>query len=164
MSIPIRSADRSDLRFLEQMLFEAAFWRPGQTRPAIVSALAEPELAKLLADWGRDGDTGVVAEMGAEPVGAAWYRFWSDDDHSYGYVDASIPEVAIGVVERHRGRGVGTALLEALVESARFEKIPALSLSVERDNPALRLYERIGFEIVGSGGNAWTMLLALESR
>lgn len=137
------------------MLYEAAIWRPGQTRPPIDVALAEPKLAKLLADWGKDGDVGVIAMTpDTKPVGAAWYRFWSDSNHSYGYIDSTIPEVAIGVVNDRRGEGIGTALLDALIARARSENITALSLSVERENPALRLYKRTGFEIVGAEGNA----------
>jgi len=159
MNLSFRTAQPSDLPFIRKMLYEAAFWRPGQTRPPIESALAAPELAKLLADWGKQGDMGVIAIDDTMQTGAAWYRFWTDDNHSYGFVDAAIPELAIGVVEDQRGRGVGKALLRSLIEHARSNRIAALSLSVERDNPALRLYKRIGFEIAESEGNAWTMVL-----
>jgi ribosomal protein S18 acetylase RimI-like enzyme len=57
---------------------------------------------------------------------------------------------------------VGTALLRALIERARADDVPALSLSVERENPALRLYKQLGFRRVGRADNAWTMRLALR--
>ena len=163
MNITIRDASPGDKPFLQAMLYEAAFWRPGQTRPPLDSALADPELAKLLAGWGADGDVGVIA-MNAEreAIGAAWYRFWTDDHHSYGYVNAATPEIAIGVVQERRGRGVGRKLLDALIERARAAKVWNLSLSVERDNPALRLYEQVGFVTVGSLDNAWTMTLSIQ--
>ncbi len=159
MSMTIREGNAEDLPFLKEMLFEAAFWRPGIARPAIEEGLAQPEIAKLLVNWGREGDASVIAEAkGDRPVGAAWYRFWTDDDHSYGYVSADIPELGIAVVEETRGKGVGGRLLKSIMKHASGCGIESLSLSVEQDNPARRLYVKHGFQKVGTVGNAWTMV------
>ena len=82
-------------------------------------------------------------------------------DPGYGFVDATVPELGMGVVREWRGRGVGTLLLAALVEVAREQGVEALSLSVEADNSARRLYERFGFRTVGEVGGSLTMLLPL---
>jgi ribosomal protein S18 acetylase RimI-like enzyme len=154
----VRPASASDLPFLEDMLFEAAYWRAEPSRPARTEGLARPDLAKLLRGWGRRGDSGVVAESQAGgALGAAWYRFWCADDHSYGFVSAEVPELAIGVRLDARRRGVGTALLRALLEEATLQGVSQLSLSVEIDNPALALYERVGFRKLERVGGAWTM-------
>ncbi|MCI0697436.1 hypothetical protein L0337_36190 [candidate division KSB1 bacterium] len=80
----IRLATQDDLPFLREMLYEAVRWRPHQPRAPIEEVLAEPELAKLLNGWGRNGDTAVVAEWeDGAPIGAAWYRFWTAENHSY---------------------------------------------------------------------------------
>lgn len=158
------TADEGDRAFLEAMVLEAAAWRPGAARPAIADLLAEPGLAVYVAGWGRPGDAGVVAEWDGQRVGAAWYRRFSDAAHGYGFLDAAIPELAIAVDPCWRGRGVGRSLLDALVAQARREGHAALSLSVEIDNPALRLYEDAGFTRVDRVGNAWTMRLDLASR
>jgi ribosomal protein S18 acetylase RimI-like enzyme len=159
----VRPASASDLPFLEDMLFEAAYWRPEQPRPPREEALERPDLAKLLRDWGRTGDSGVVAEsQPGTPSGAAWYRFWSDEDHSYGFVSAEVPELAIGVRSDARRRGIGAALLRALLASAAQQGVTQLSLSVEIDNPALKLYKRLGFRKHERVGNAWTMLVDVE--
>ncbi len=100
---------------------------------------------------------GVVAEDGP-PVGAAWLRLLPEQDPGYGFIDAQTPELSVGVVPRHRGRGVGSLLLEALIEAAG-KRYPALSLSVEPDNPARRLYERHGFQVVGTVDGSLTLLL-----
>jgi len=92
-------------------------------------------------------------------VGAAWLRLLPEQDRGYGFVDAQTQELGIGVVPAHRGRGVGSLLLEALVEAAREQRYPALSFSVEADNPARRLYERHGFQVVGTVDGSLTMLL-----
>ena len=70
----------------------------------------------------------------------------------------------MGVQHAHRGRGTGTALLRALVASAAGDRLVGLSLSVERDNPALALYRRLRFVEVGGGNGAATMLLRLPVK
>jgi GNAT superfamily N-acetyltransferase len=104
-----------------------------------------------------------VAEEAA-PVGAAWLRFLPEDEPGYGFVDARTPELTIGVVAACRGRGVGRRLLLGLLDAAREEGVERVSLSVEPDNPAMRLYERVGFVPVGVNGGAVTMLLPLLHR
>lgn len=157
-SLSIRVAAPGDLPFLREMLFEAAFWRPGLARPSLEDGLARPDLAKLLAGWGREGDGGVVAEEERRRLGAAWYRRWSDAEHTYGYVSPEVPELGIAVRAEARGRGVGTQLLRALLAHAHREGAAQLSLSVERDNPALRVYERAGFRIAAASEGAFTMI------
>ena len=53
--------------------------------------------------------------------------------------------------------------VRALIAEARRTGLPGLSLSVELDNPAIGLYERLGFSIVGLDGGAVTMLLSLAT-
>jgi ribosomal protein S18 acetylase RimI-like enzyme len=153
-----------DRAFLEAMLLEGFAWRPGVDRPPIGELLADPEIALYVAGWGRAGDAGVIAERGGERLGAAWYRRFSAAAHGYGFVDAAIPELSLAVRPGERGRGVGSSLLDALVRRAGDEGFASLSLSVELDNPALRLYERAGFVRAGRVGNAWTMCLDLATR
>ena len=157
VSIIIRKGHHGDLPVLRNMLYEAVYWR-GIERPELEKGLARPEISKLLADWGRVGDVAVIAQEHCTPLGAAWYRFWDDENHSYGYVANDVPELAIGVLEQARGRGIGRLLIERLLNEARRSGITRVSLSVERDNPALLLYEVIGFQVVGFVGNAYTMV------
>ena len=101
----------------------------------------------------------MIAESADDrPVGAAWYRFWSDHDHSCGYVSADVPELGIAVVNGLRNQGVGGRLLHALRRLAADRGFAHLSLSVEEDNPARHLYLQHGFERVAKAGNAWTMV------
>jgi ribosomal protein S18 acetylase RimI-like enzyme len=158
----LRRAGPHDLAFLRQMLYEAAYWRPGAERPALEEGLARVDLAKLLAGFGtRPGDTAIVAESPSGPVGAAWLRHWSDADHSYGFVAAAVPELGIGVRAEARRRGIGEMLLRALLDEAARQGVASVSLSVETDNPAARLYERLGFRPVARVGGAWTMVVEL---
>ena len=149
--------------FLAEMGWYAAHWRPGAVPPPAEDVLLlEERLGRYLAGWGRPGDAGVVAldERDAS-TGAAWYRRFSRHEPGYGFVSESIPELSIGVRPAARRAGVGTALLTALLELARAEGYPSVSLSVEPDNPARSLYERLGFRRVGTEGGAWTMQAGL---
>jgi len=157
----VRAATAADLPFLRKMNYEAATWRP-ETRPPQEVVLADPDVARYLSGWGRPGDAGVIGEEKGTPVGAAWLRLFPADDPAYGFVTTDVPELSIAVASEARGRGIGTQLLDALVEMARADGQRALSLSVEPDNPALRLYERAGFSRVPNEGGAWTMLLELR--
>jgi ribosomal protein S18 acetylase RimI-like enzyme len=158
----IRRARASDLPFLAEMGRDAAYWRPDKAKPSPEAALADQHLGRYLAGWGRNGDAGIVALDAADrPIGAAWYRLFSRDQPGYGFVAEWIPELSIAVRPEHRGAGVGTRLLRRLVELAREQGYAALSLSVERDNPAVSLYERLGFVSVGTDDGGATMRLDL---
>jgi ribosomal protein S18 acetylase RimI-like enzyme len=160
----IRPGGASDLAFLERMLFEAFFWDPAAARPAFAAFRGKSdEFRTLLAGWGRAGDRAVVAEERGEPLGAAWFRLWTPELHSYGFVDARTPELGIAVAPARRARGVGRALLAALIDAARADGHPALSLSVSLANPARRLYQSLGFRKVGESGTSWTLLLPLDA-
>lgn len=159
----IRLADVADIAFMRKMLYEAAFWQEDRDRPDMEVALASPELAKILKDWGyRPGDAAVIAiSQEGCPLGAAWYRFWNEADHSFGYIREDIPELDIGVLRDARGQGIGSTLLRALLNHAQNQGINSISLSVVKGNPALHLYQKIGFQMAESGAVAWTMILTL---
>lgn len=57
----------------------------------------------------------------------------------------------IALLPEHRGRGIGTRLIEALLERAKARAVP-VTLHVESNNPAQRLYARLGFVDVGEAG------------
>ena len=159
--VQLRLATGKDAALLQHMLALAADWR--QPRPRGVAAvLGEPALAHYVAGWPRVGDLGVVAVEG-EPVGGAWWRLSTADDPGYGFVNEATPEVSIAVLPEARGRGVGERLLRALISEALARDLPALSLSVEPDNPARRLYQRLGFRPITTTTGSWTMLLPLHA-
>ena len=139
------------------MLGEAAVWRPDKPTPTGDEVLADPRYAMYLEGWPREGDCGLIAE-GDGPVGAAWYRTFTDATHGYGFVAEDIPELAIAVVASRRREGVGRRILGALIEVSIARGWSALSLSVREDNPARGLYESEGFVVVEQHGSSWTMV------
>jgi len=123
-----------------------------------VEALSGLEHSRYLQGWGRPGDTAVLAEdLDRGRLGAAWYRFVTSEEPAYGFLDDQTPEVALAVAPDHRGRGAGGALLRELRDAAKSQGYSALSLSVEKGNPALRLYERNGFVKLFETEDAWAM-------
>lgn len=151
----IRSVTRADEAFLWEVLFEASHSAedPGATLDTIK---ADERLARYVTGWGREGDHGVLAEG----QGAAWLRLYAPEAPGFAFIDADTPELAIAMMPGHRGGGLGTKMIEKLIAEAPFN---AICLSVRKDNPAFRLYERQGFRVVREitnrvGGISATML------
>jgi [ribosomal protein S18]-alanine N-acetyltransferase len=157
----IRTGTKQDLSFLKEMLFEAFFWNPDVERPDYDEYSLYGEFKKLLYGWGRLGDNAIIAEIDNKPVGAAWYRFWSEENHSYGFIDSNTPELGIAVNSDSRSQGIGRALLRELIDIARNNRIKTISLSVDPNNYACKFYGSEGFVKVGESGTSWTLLLYL---
>jgi ribosomal protein S18 acetylase RimI-like enzyme len=87
------------------------------------------------------GATLDVVEVGGERAGRLYVH--------RGPSDIRIMDIAIAPA--FRGRGIGTRLLRALIEEAESSG-RKLSIHVEMNNPAKRLYERLGFEPAGEHG------------
>ena len=151
----IRRGGTQDVPFLRDMLHHAYYWRENHPE------MEDLPVARYVSGWGRPGDASVIAIEGHFPVGAAWYRLFKSSDPGYGFIDEETPELSIAVVPSRRGKGLGAELLAALLEQAREDGFTALSLSVEPDNPALKLYEKAGFTKVGDSNGSWTMKVDL---
>jgi len=82
-----------------------------------------------------------VIEVDGEPAGRLYVARWEDE----------IRIIDIAILPEHRGHGVGTALLRALLDEAGAAE-KRLSIHVELNNPAQRLYERLGFAPVEEHG------------
>lgn len=82
-----------------------------------------------------------VIEAAGEPIGRLYVEEWSRE----------IRLIDIALVAAWRGTGIGTALLRSLQERARSSG-KSLSVHVERLNPALRLYQRLGFATMEDKG------------
>jgi ribosomal protein S18 acetylase RimI-like enzyme len=140
----IRPAVQDDLEVLWDFLAMAAY------EPGAEAAKAIPSVAKYVVGWRRPGDFGFIADQNGEIIGAAWARRFSAEQLGFPYGDEETPRVSIGVKPNARGQGVGEKLMQALIGEAARHGL-GLCLSVRSENPARRLYERLGFrDIPGS--------------
>lgn len=87
------------------------------------------------------GATLDVIEVDGEPAGRLYVH--------RGPRDIRIMDIALA--PPFRRRGIGTALLDALIAEAQASG-RTLSIHVEADNPARRLYQRLGFARAGEHG------------
>jgi GNAT superfamily N-acetyltransferase len=152
----IRRGNRQDVRFLKDMLRHAFYWRSGGT-------VEDASLWRYVSGWGRQGDAAVIGLESGFPIGAAWYRLFQRDEPGFGFVDEQTPEVAIAVVPSRRGRGIGSELLDSLVELAKEQGHRGLSLSVADESPAMHVFAKQGFEKVEQTDGSWTMRLNLSA-
>ena len=147
MECNIRALTPNDESFLWEMLYQALYVPEGH--PALPREIVQiPELAHYVKDWGRQGDYGFLASdpITGKSIGATWLRLLIGDNKGYGHVDDSTPELSIAVLPEYRGQGVGSQLLAHLLVSECGQS--SISLSVSADNPAVRLYQRFGFETI----------------
>ncbi|MGC5324181.1 GNAT family N-acetyltransferase [Brevibacillus sp. SYSU BS000544] len=157
----IRAATDSDLPFLWEMLYQALFIPEGEKRPSR-DILKQPELARCLENWGRIGDVALIAtDRANQNLGAVWIRHFDELNRTYGYVGESTPILGIALLPEHRGKGVGTSLLHEIISQSKRNQISSISLSVNPENPARRLYERFGFARVSEEGTSWTMVATI---
>lgn len=165
MILQLRKSQSCDTPFLREMLYEAVFWRDSANRPSFEEGLAYPEVSKALADWGkREGDTAVVATVDSIPIGAAWYRYWTEGNFTRGCLDENTPELVIGVHSDYRHQGVGTKMIEWLIDCASKHSIQRLSLSVSKDNYAINLYRQQGFLESVDMGDGYIMVRRIQSQ
>lgn len=159
MDLRLRESKPSDMQFMREMLYEAVFWRPNPKKPALEEGLADAGVRNALVDWGqRDGDAAVVALLDSTPAGAAWYRFYTDDNCIRGYMDETVPVIVIAVHKNYRQQGIGEKMIAWLIEHASKRNIQKLSLMVSKDNHALRLYRKCGFLEYADKGDSLLML------
>ena len=150
----IRNLRPEEHGLLREFLYQAIYLPEG-TPPPPRSVVDLPELQVYLTGFGtQPGDHCLVAEAEGTIVGAAWSRIMDD----YGHIDSSTPSLAISLLPGYRGLGIGTQLLNGLLRLLQENGYLRVSLSVQKENPALHLYERAGFQILAETGTEYLML------
>lgn len=160
--VTLRPIEADDEPFLRTMLVQAFHWDDTDRVP--VAEILATHAPIYVDGWGRHGDTGLIAELAGVPVGAAWARLYEADIHTFGHVAPDIPEIStVAVAPGGRGLGLGSRLVDELLQALKVQGWRAASLSCEDGNDRARmLYERRGFAPVGRVDDADTMLVWLS--
>ncbi len=156
----IREIRYREYAFLNEMLYQALFVPRGE-KPFPRDIIKKPSLARYIDDFGRKGDACFVAEQEGVLCGAAWARFYSREEMGPEFIDEFTPELSIALYEQYRGKGVGTRLLRALLQNLKDNGVMQAVLSAKKENRAVNLYKRLGFEIVRENEDTYIMVKAL---
>lgn len=149
----VRPIRRSEIPLLTDFLYEAIFQGGGTPLPRTV--IQHPALWRYVDRFGsRRGDRCLVAEQQGVIVGAVWVRRM----HGFGFRNTATPEMAVAVYPQWRGQGTGTSLVAAMLQLLHREGYTAVSLSVQRANPAVRLYQRAGFTVAEATDEEYVMV------
>ena len=153
----IREIREEEFALLKDFLYEAIFVPEGAEPPGR-EVIDLPELRLYIEDFGsRKGDHCLVADFGGKVVGAVWTRIMND----YGHVDDDTPSFAISLYRKYRGQGIGTRLMIDMLELLKSKGYRQASLSVQKENDAVRLYEFVGFRIVEENEQEYIMVYEL---
>ncbi len=164
MEFSVRNMEQAEWPLLEDFLFEAIFVPEGY-EGEVPRSLVRDDPKCRAAYWGfgtRPDDRAVVATVGGAVVGACWVRTTDE----YGHIDDQTPSFSVSLYKPYRRHGMGTAMIKAMLDELSAAGYERASLSVQKENPALSLYERMGFRIVGDGADEteWLMVCRLGHR
>ena len=145
MTISLRPIDDSDLPFLlrvyastrEEELAPVP-WTRAQTDAFLASQFV------LQHQYYQEHYAGAQFEVilaDGQPIGRLYLARWAEEHRI----------IDIAIVPEHRGRGIGSRLLADVIAEADAVGKP-VSIHVEMQNPARRLYERLGFLPVDEHG------------
>jgi ribosomal protein S18 acetylase RimI-like enzyme len=121
------------------------------------SIIEQPELQVYIKDFGKEDDWCFVAEIKGKIVGAVWVRIMND----YGHIDNETPSFAISLYEEYRNMGIGTALMRDMLEFLKDKGYKRTSLSVQKVNYAVRMYQKVGFEVIDENEEEYIMVCRL---
>ena len=138
MELTIRPIRREEFPLLADFLYDAIY-RSDPSSPLPRQIVEHPSLRIYIADFGTlPDDRCLVAQAEGHVVGMVWVRCI----RAYGYIGEGIPEFVLSVAAPCRGQGIGTRLMREMLQRLSAAGYPEASLSVQRRNPAVRLYRR----------------------
>jgi len=143
---------------LSDFLYEAIFIPEGVEAPPR-SIIEDESLQIYIRDFGKfPDDRCLVAESNGRIVGAIWSRIMND----YGHIDDLTPSIAISLYKEFRNKGIGSQLLRQMLDLLRKDGYKSVSLSVQKANYAIRMYQKAGFQILSQDAEEAIMLCPLK--
>jgi len=159
MKYLVREMRPQEYPLLEEFLYEAIFQRD-ENNLLPKTIINDPALQVYIKDFGTmNDDYCLCAEVNKEIVGAVWVRIIV----GFGNLDDKTPEFAISLYKNYRGHGIGTEMMRRMLELMKSKGYHRTSLAVQKDNYALRMYQRVGFQIVDENEEEYIMVHYLQS-
>lgn len=160
MDHQIRHIHKDEVPLLWDFLYEA-IWVPagyeGEVPRSVVTD--DPKCRAAVEGFGSlADDRALVAVVGGRVIGACWVRTTDE----YGHIDDKTPAFSISLYAPYRSRGIGGSMMRAMLDELRAAGYDRASLSVQKGNPALRLYKRLGFRALGDGADETEWLMVRE--
>ena len=152
-----RELRETETGLLQDFLYEAIFI-PAGVEPPPREIIKQLELKIYYEGFGTGrADHCIVADDNGKVVGAAWTRIMND----YGHVDDETPSFAISLFKEYRGQGIGTRLMLMMLDLLKEKGYKRASLAVQKANYAVRMYKKVGFEIVDENEEEYIMVCKL---
>jgi ribosomal protein S18 acetylase RimI-like enzyme len=143
--VSVAAVGPEDWRDLRAIRLEALRSEPAAYSSSYAETLARPDehWQQRLAN---DHSVHLLARVQSRPIGMVGGYLGSDEGD-----DGVAVVFGMYVASEHRGKGVGRLLLTSLIDRlAAFPHISTIRLGVtETQQPARRLYESVGFQVVG---------------
>lgn len=154
MNLTIRKMHPNEYPLLGDFLYQAIY-QPDTTNLAPKSIINNPELPVYIQDFGRQKDDYCFcAKVNNRIIGAVWVR----NINGYGSIDNVTVEFAISVFDEYQKMGIGTALMDRMLEHLKELNYPKASLAVQKGNYAVRMYQKVGFEIACENEQEYIMI------
>lgn len=160
MEYVIREMRKDETPLLDDFLYEAIFIPEGVIPPPR-SIIDNEDLQVYVRDFGSSPDDRcLVVETEGRVVGAVWTRIMKD----YGHVADDTPSLAISLYKEYRNMGMGTSLLIRMLQRLRDDGYDSVSLSVQKENYAVDMYRKAGFEVYSETPEEYIMICKLNSQ
>lgn len=159
MNYNIRKIREDEYKLLEDFIYEAIFI-PDGVEPPPKTIINQPDLQVYIKDFGKEkDDICFVAEADDKVVGAVWVR----DMHDYGHIADGVPSFAISLYKQYRNFGIGTQLMITMLDELKKRGYERTSLAVQKANYAVRMYKKVGFNIIDENDEEYIMVCELNS-
>ena len=153
-TITYRELLPSEAELLKTFVYEAIFVPEG-VEPPEFEIVFRPEISVYYEEFGSgNADFCIVAVDGERVVGAVWTRIMDD----YGHIDNNTPSFAISLFKEYRGQGIGTSLMRQMLQMLKDKGFAKASLAVQKANYAVKMYKKVGFEIVDENDEEYIMV------
>ena len=148
MNYQIRPIQPTEIPLLKDFLYEAIFIPEGAVAPPR-DIVDDENLQVYIRDFGKSPDDYcLVAEADDKIVGAIWSRIMND----YGHIADDTPSIAISLYKEYRNQGIGSELLKQMLDLLKGKGYKSVSLSVQKANYAMKMYQKAGFNILSDDG------------